>query len=652
MKLFEPCNIGKVSLKNRLVMAPMSTNFARDGHITDEMIAYYEERAKGGVGLIIIEDGIVDVPQGNHVKNILAVDDDQYLPGLKKLTRAIHAHGAKVSIQLSHSGRRGGRVSKKKGCMEVTRGMLPVAPSPIAHPVTGQVVPRELTVEEIEEIIEKFKSAAQRIVEGGVDVIGIHCAHMYLCGEFLSPWANKRKDRYGGNLTGRMRFVNEVIKKIIGAVGAEIPIMCRMNGREPDGGNTLEEIQGIARGFEKTGVKGLHVSVGFGASIKDPDFIPSITPMRSPDNCIVDLAANIKKAVSIPVIAVNKIKDAHAADQILQEGKADLIAMGRPFIADPFLPQKSRDGKFKEIRPCIYCCQGCAQNIIERDLPLACTTNPMVGREREGLVKAGRKKKILVVGAGPAGIQAAETAALRGHEVFLVDKTCEIGGQLPLAATPPGKQEIWRFVSYLKNLIKKSGVKVELGREIDRHWLREVKPDAAILAIGSDPVIPDMDGLSKANVLTGRDVLDGREVRGKRIVVIGGGQVGCEVGEFLSEQGKAVTIVEILDDIARDMPHISRLPLELALERNRVRIMTKTKIVSVSETGVVVRRKENEEILPADLVVVAAGAAPHADRLDRVLREEVPEVYEIGDKVVPGTILEAVRQGYDIARTI
>jgi 2,4-dienoyl-CoA reductase (NADPH2) len=235
MKLFESCEIGSVTLKNRLVMAPMSTNFPRDGFVTEPMIAYYEARAKGGVGLIVVEDGIVDVPRGNHVKNILAVDDDKYIPGLKRLVESAHAHDAKISIQLSHGGRRGGRVSKQTGCLDVTRGMIPVAPSSLAHPVPGQVVPKALSTEEIQEIVEKFGGAALRVVEAGFDVISIHCAHMYLCGEFLSPWANQRVDEYGGSLDGRMRFLREIISQVHKTVGDEVPIVCRMNGKEPKG---------------------------------------------------------------------------------------------------------------------------------------------------------------------------------------------------------------------------------------------------------------------------------------------------------------------------------------------------------------------------------------------------------------------------------
>jgi 2,4-dienoyl-CoA reductase (NADPH2) len=653
MRLFESCEIGSVTLKNRLVMAPMSTNFPRDGFVTEPMIAYYEARAKGGVGLIVIEDGIVDVPRGNHVKNILAVDDDKYIPGLKRLVESAHAHDAKISIQLSHGGRRAGRVSKKTGCMEVTRGMMPVAPSSLAHPVPGQVVPKALSTEEIQEIVEKFGRAALRIVEAGFDVISIHCAHMYLCGEFLSPWANHREDEYGGDLDGRMRFLREIIHQVHKTVGNGVPIICRMNGKEPEGGNTPEEVLEIARRFQAAGVNGLHISVGFGASIKDPDFIPSITPMRAPDNCIVNLAADIKRVVSIPVIAVNKIKDVHAAEKILQEGKADLVAMGRPLIADPDLPRKARAERFDAIRPCIYCCQGCAQNILEKDAPLACSTNPTAGREMEGVLEqAPKRKKVLILGAGPAGIQAAVTAAWRGHQVRLVESRNEVGGQLPLAAKPPGKSEIGRFLTYLKICLETQGIHVELGVKINEVWLGQFKPDVAILATGSDPAIPSIEGLSTKNMLSGRDVLSGAEIRGDRIVIIGGGQLGCEVGDYLAAQGRKVTIVEILDEIARDMPHISKLPLEMALEHNGVRIMTKTSVLSLAEEGVLVERKGTKEILRADVVVTATGASPHEEGMDRMIREKVPEVHVIGDRLKARGILEAVREGYDMAKCI
>lgn len=488
MKLLEPAKIGRVALRNRLVMSPMSTNFAREGFITDEMIAFYRERAQGGVGLIFIEDAVVETPRGNHATNIVAIDRDDFIPMLRKLTTTIHECGARVAVQLTHGGRRAGRISPRTGCLEVTRGVMPVAPSAIAHPVTGHVVPRELTVEEIEELIGKFVEAARRMVEAEFDVIALHCAHMYLLGQFLSPWANQRSDEYGGTIEGRTRLVLKTIGRIREAVGDRVPIMCRMNGAEPDGGNTPEEIQQIARLLERAGAAALHVSVGFGAPIKDPQFIPSVTPMRTPDKCIVGLAARIKAVVSVPVIAVNKIKDIRAAESILQEGKADLIAMGRPLIADPEILLKTRAGTEQRVRPCIYCCCGCVANIVERDAPLACSTNPRVGKEGEPpLEQAPRPKRVVVLGAGPAGTQAALTATARGHQVWLMDASPEVGGQLRLASVPPGKQEITRFTDYLQAELAQAGINVELGRTLTPEWIEKVKPDVLVLATGSEP---------------------------------------------------------------------------------------------------------------------------------------------------------------------
>ena len=649
MKLLEPIALGRVMLRNRLVMSPMSTNFAKDGFITDQMIAFYHERARGGIGLIFIEDGVVETPRGNHATNIVAIDRDDFIPMLRKLTATLHDCGAQVGIQLTHGGRRAGRVSPRTGCLETTRGVMPVAPSAIAHPVTGHVVPRELTVEEIEELIGRFVEAGRRVVEAGFDVIALHCAHMYLLGQFLSPWANHRCDEYGGTLEKRTRFVLRIIQGIRETVGDQATIICRMNGAEPEGGNTPEEIQEIARRLEHAGAAGLHVSVGFGAPIKDPQFIPSVTPMRTPDMCIVGLAARIKAVVSVPVIAVNKIKDVRAAESVLQEGKADLIAMGRPLIADPEILQKARAGFAQRIRPCIYCCRGCVANIVERDAPLACSTNPRVGKEGEPpLERALRPKRVLVLGAGPAGMQAALTAAARGHKVWLIDVSEEGGGQLRLAAVPPGKHEITRFTDYLRAELAHAPILVEMGRTVTQEWLEEVKADAVVLATGSEPSIPPIPGLSRLPTVTARQVLSGPRIEGREVLVVGGGQVGTEVAEFLCEHGNTVTVVEMLAEIAADMPKIASLPLIMSLERHGVRIMTQARVRQLCEEGAWIECNGRQELLRAEIVVWAVGAQPRCIEIEDVIRKEVSEVYAIGDRAKPGGILEAVRDGYEV----
>lgn len=653
MKLFESFRIGSLELKNRIVMAPMSCNLCKDGFVTERMVRFFEERAKGGVGLITIGDGIVDTPLGNNVKESTAIDDDLYIPYLRKLTQAVKANGAKTCLQLSHAGRRAGRISKE-GYLDITKGLIPVAPSSIPHPVVGQVVPKELTQGEIKKIIEKFGEASRRAIEAGFDAIGLHCAHMYLCGQFLSPWANQRADEYGADFEGRLKFVLEVIERIKREVGKTYPLIVRMNGEEPPGGNSLGEIQEIARRFEKAGVDAIHVSVGFGAPTKTPGLIPSVTPMRASAGCIVHLAENIKRVVSIPVIAVNKLGDISLAENVLQEGRTDLIALGRPLIADPSLPLKAAEGRFDEIRPCIYCCKGCLQNVLEKDAPVACSVNPVAGREMEEgpILPAEKKKKVFIIGGGPAGMQAALTAAMRGHQIYLVEKAKQLGGLLPLASRPPGKGDIEPFKRYLINVIERSGVQVELGREVTPERISEIHPDIAILATGSHHILPNIPGLQNRKAFTVKEILEGSQIEGKKILIIGGGQVGCEVAEFLSEQGKKVTIVEILEDIARDMDRINRLPLIMSLENHGVRIMKETEVSSITDQGVWVNCFGERSFLPIDQIVIAVGAEPRSEEVEERMKEKVPEVYWIGDKVKARGILEAVQDGYEIAKKI
>jgi len=649
MLLFEPYVIGNLELINRIIMAPISTNLEEGGFVGERMIRFFEERAKGAVGLITIGDGIVDSPLGNNVKESLPIDDDKYIPYLRKLTEKLKRHGSKTALQISHAGRRGGRVSGK-GYLDVTRGLIPVAPSAIAHPVTGQVVPRELTREEIREIVKKFGEASRRAIEAGFDAIGLHCAHMYLCGQFLSPWANQRLDEYGRDFEGRLKFVLEVVAQIKSVTGQDYPLIVRMNGEEPEGGNSLDEIQEIAGRLEKAGVDAIHVSVGFGAPAKIRGLLPSVSPMRARHGCIVHLAENIKKAVSIPVVAVNKLGDIQLAEQVLQERKADLIAMGRPLVADPYLPSKGMKGAFKDIRPCISCCQGCLQNVLEKDTPISCSINAAAGREEEtAVVPAKTIKIVLILGAGPAGLQAAETAAMRGHTVFLLDRAQELGGQLLMASKPPGKGDIEPFTAYLKRRVKKLGVEILLGEMVSPGVLKQINPDAVIIAIGSTPVIPSIPGLSEEKFLTADQVLQGLKIDGKRVVIIGGGSVGCEVAELLCEQQKEVTIVEILDDVARDMDKINKLPLIMSLEDYGVRIMTKTKVESVTEEGVWTDCLGERELVEYDALIVAVGRQPKTEQMEKVIRDKVKEVFVVGDGSEPGGILEAVHGGFEAA---
>jgi 2,4-dienoyl-CoA reductase (NADPH2) len=653
MKLFEPIHIGKMEVKNRLVMAPMSVNLSREGFVTQQMIRFYEERAKGGVGLITVEDGIVEVPRGNNVKEAVGIDSDDYIPLLAKLCEKFKAFGVKSLIQLSHGGRRAGRVYVSTGYLEVTRGMIPVAPSSIPHPVPGYVVPSELTVEQIEDIVNKFGLAAGRAIEAGFDAVGLHCAHMYLCGEFLSPWANKRLDKYGKDFDGRLRFVLEVVAKIRSVIGADYPIICRINGSEPEGGNSIEDICRIAQRLEESGVDAIHVSTGFGVPIKALDFIPSVTPMRFREGCIVPLTEKVKKVVNIPVIAVNRIRDINFAERILQENKADLIAMGRPLLADPELPQKAKGGRFDDIRPCISCCE-CIRNVVEKDLPVVCAMNPVAGREGTLRVEPAKDpRKILVIGGGPAGFEVALSLVKRGHRVTLCEKENELGGQLLVAKQPPGKSELSKVVQYYEIQAKKYHVNVVLGKEVTVETLGEIKPDVVILATGSRPLTSYIPGRNQNNTVNAQDILRGKVKVGGNIVIIGGGQVGAETAEYLAEKGKKVRVIEMMGAIATDMPNVSRLPLLASLENYGVEIITNAEAEEIKKEGVVVKKKGKKEIIPADTVVLALGSEPNRELLSKI-KEKFPNlsIYIVGDTSKPGKIIDAIHSAFEVGLRI
>jgi 2,4-dienoyl-CoA reductase-like NADH-dependent reductase (Old Yellow Enzyme family)/thioredoxin reductase len=653
MKLFEPIRIGAVEVQNRIVMAPMTTHFATEGGVSDRMIRFYERRAKGGVGLITIEDGIVDCPIGNNTDNPLAIDRGRYLPGLAKLATMIRCHGAVSVMQLSHAGRRAGQIASGNGCLKRTGGRLPVAPSALAHPSPGHVVPKPLTVDEIQRIITRFEQAAERALKAGFDMIGLHCAHMYLCGQLLSPWSNKRTDGYGGCLENRMRFVLEIVRRIKAAVGAHIPIVCRMNGKEPDGGNTLEEGSRIAVALEQAGVDALHISAGFASVLWDKDFMPAEATIGMPEGCIVDMAAAIKRAVSIPVITVNKIRHVQFAERVLQENKADMIALGRPLLADPDWPMKALENRAEDIRPCISCCQGCVGNI-EKGLPITCLVNPQLGKENELPylpAKAVPRKKVLVVGAGPAGLEAARTVASRGHDVTIWEKNRTIGGKFQLAAILPGKKEFTELMDYLVRAARKEGVEIVAGKMADLKSVKLFGPDVVILATGSRPALPSkVESRQETCFIQAVDVIGGHKPIGASVAIVGGGMVGLETAKILSNRGHAVTVFEMLDDVGTDMPAITRIPLLLELEAKSVKLLRRTTVRELNADGV---RWEHggsrgilkRGILNVDTIIIAVGGEPE-DRLKRELEGIVEQVYLVGDCKHPGNMQAAIADGY------
>lgn len=637
MKLFQPVNIGKMELKNRLVVPPMGSGFsAPDGTVTDRLIEYHEARARGGFGLIIVEVTAID-PLGRGFPFELGIWDDKFMPGLRRMVDRIHAAGAKVAVQLHHAGR--------STFSSVLGGQQPVAPSPIPDPIIREV-PREMAVEEVRSLVEAYAQGARRAKDSGFDAVELHGAHGYLIAQFMSAYANKRTDEYGGDLEGFLRFPLEILQRVRELVGPDYPILFRISGDEVVAeGRTLDESVLAAKRLVGAGVDALHVSVG----VFESSHLTSAPPAMEP-GFNAAAAATVKQNVSVPVIAVGRVIDPTVAEDIISSGKADLVAIGRASLADPEFAVKAAEGRDEDIVKCLSCNEGCIDALMSKP-PISCTQNPALGREAEyASRRAAKVKEVLVAGGGPAGLEAARTAALWGHRVTLYEKRDSLGGQALLAAMPPTK-EVWLEVvrCRVKDL-QRLGAEIRLGSELTPEVVRQLSPDVVIVATGSAPLLPDIPGTDRDNVVTAQDVLSGALV-GPRVVVIGGGLVGCETADYLAQQGKDVTIVEMLRHTAQDISPGARYFLRRRLRERNVKMLTSTPVKAITDVGVVVSSDGEERTLePVDTVVLATGARSVNDL--EAVKELVSEVYVIGDAASPGKMLQAVQQAAEVARSL
>ncbi len=647
--LFRPLHIGSMHLKNRIVMPPMGTGFAdTSGYVTDQMIEYFAERARGGVGLIIIEGTVVS-PEGKCVMQP-CIWDDSYIPGFSKLSRAIKNEGACCAVQLIHSGRRANP--------RLTGGRPIVAPSPIA--AYGGTVPCELTVEDIERLTGSYAAAAKRVRQAGFDAVEVHGSNAHLIAQFLSPLTNKRRDRYGGDLESRARFALEICVRVREEVGDDFPLMFRLVVNEYiKGGITTRDGQFVARLLEKAGVDVIDTSAAYLASSEE-GYISQLVPVSGapgsfPRGSFIHLAHAIKQAVSLPVIGVGRISDPRMADTFVREGKADLIAMGRPLIADPWLPQKAARGKYDEIRTCIAC-DTCYTHVLADCSGLCCSINPELGREKENYApRAGRRKRVLVVGGGPAGLEAACVASSRGHEVVLLEKSGRLGGSLVAASAASFKKEIGELRRYLTVRLGGLPVKVELGEEAREEDIMRLDPEVVILATGAIPFVPDIPGALSGNVFTAVDVLAGTREVGQKVIVVGGGMVGCETAVFLAEKGKEVILLTRRssdfgpgEGLAADMEAYYRRWLLFELwPRLDIEVVAKSTLSQISGTGVTVLDQEGIiRCVEGDSVVFALGFTSNSP-LKAKLMGRVPELYCAGDCVQPRQIIHAVREGWE-----
>jgi 2,4-dienoyl-CoA reductase (NADPH2) len=640
--IFSPIKVGGLELKNRILMPAMHLNMADEGAMTDGLIDFYEWRAKAdpGPGLMIL-GGCYTERRGMGTPSMVAIDDDRYLPGLKRFTDRIHKYGQPVAAQLYHSGRY---------AFSFITGEQPVSCSPVPSRFNPEV-PRELSEEEIVEVELNYGRAAARARQAGFDAIELIACSGYIVNQFLSPLVNRRTDRYNGDIDARMTFMREVIAAIRDAVGDDYPFICRLSGSDfVEGSHTLKEAKVVAAEMERCGVDMISVTGGWHETR-----VPQIT-MNVPRGAYVYLAEGIRQAVEkIPVACCNRINTPELAEQILADDRADVVGMARAFLADPNILHKAREGRTEDIRTCIACNQGCFDHVFML-APISCTLNPRVNRERETeLVGATEKKKVLVAGGGPAGMEVAWVAAHRGHEVTLCEESDRLGGQGLLAAVPPGREEWGQMVRYLTRQAERKGVQVRLGTSVTPELVEELRPDVLVVATGARPVTPDIEGIDGPNVVGAWDTLTGVAEAGDTVVIVGGGAVGIETATFLAEEGRDVTVLEMLDRCGADIGQSSRWVILKDAAAAGVRMVESCRVSKIIDEGVLADAQGEQRVFAADTVVIAAGSSPE-DGLWRELADggslEGLEFHKIGDCAEPRKAYDAIHEAFEVGRTI
>jgi 2,4-dienoyl-CoA reductase-like NADH-dependent reductase (Old Yellow Enzyme family)/thioredoxin reductase len=631
-KLFEPIKIGTLEVKNRLVVPSMSTLTATpEGFCTEQFIAYHERKARGGWGLIVTEYyGIA--PNAGFFPRMLGIWNDELVENHKQLTARVHAAGAKIAAQISHAGR--------ETFIAVTDENL-VAPSPYRD-VDGEKPPRELQSDEIKDIVRKYGDTACNLKRAGFDAVEIYAAHGYLISNFLSKYGNKRTDEYGGSLENRCKFLLEIVEDIRKKVGPDFPIMVRISTEEyVPGGLSIGESRVIAMKLEEAGVDAISCSQGIfttSYSIVEPSALENAV--------FVDNSAEIKKVVKIPVITAGRINEANIAESVLVAGKADMIGMGRASLADPDFPIKVQQGRLDDIRFCIGCVQGCIGGNM-RGENCHCLVNPEMNREYELEIKnASVKKKILIAGGGVAGCEAAIVAAQRGHDVTVYEKSDRLGGTWLIACLPPNKGEFTTVVRWQQHRMKQLGIKTVFNTELTPEMAVEEKADLVLVATGCVPFLPPIPGVDSCNVFQANDVLTQKVRPGERVVVLGGGSVGVETGEYLAHYGSDVTIIEMRDDILIGCERETKMMLMKAVKEHRMNVYRSAKVCAIEGDTVVIERKGKVITLDeVDTVVVAAGSKS-VNALEEPLKAMGIETIVIGDAKQVRNGLHAIYEGY------
>jgi 2,4-dienoyl-CoA reductase (NADPH2) len=662
IKLFEPITINHLTIKNRIVMPAMALAYTDNYIFTSRFKAFYRERARGGVGLMII--GPIAIDRVGSTPFMLGLFDDKYIGTIREFTDELHKDtDAKIGIQLMQMGR---------FASSSYTGVPPIAPSAIPSPISGEV-PRDMTRDDIEEVKEAYAQAARRAMEAGFDYIEVLAAGGYLIGEFLSPVTNHRTDEYGGPIENRMRFGLEVLKKVRQVVGKDFTMGIRVSGHDfMEGGHTNIESALFCTEAEKAGVNSINVTGGWHES-----YIPQITT-NVPLGAFLYLARGIKEKVGVPIFASNRLGDPLVAERALRSGAADMICWGRPLLADPELPIKVQKGRFNEIIPCIACNQACFDSLLSGS-SVCCTLNPRVGREADTEIKNAKvKKKIFVAGGGPTGMEFALIAKQRGHIITLFEKEDRLGGQVNLVAASPGKREFLNVVKSLENRMAISGVRIKLNTTLTSKVVEEEHPDVLVVASGARPIEIKVPGITLPHVISAWDVLNDMVPNiGKQVVIVGGSATGCEtallvaslgvvdsetftfllyhsaddfdlVRKLLYRAGRKITVIDILERMASNVGLSTRWSLMKSLRLMGVELRPKTKLIEITVDSVLVETEKGKESIPADTVIIAVGSQS-VDDLAKEVKQGKMEVVTIGDAKEPRKITDAVREGFDMA---
>ncbi len=656
--LFSPITINKLEIKNRVVYPSLGLLYSRDGKLNDRYVNYFRERARGGAGIVTVGPVGIDLLGIGSIA--MSLREDGEIPSFRSLATAIKNEGARAWVQLYHAG--------AYAYSMLIDNLQPIAPSAV-YSRMSKTTPRELMVEEIKKLQEDFVLAALRAREAGFDGVEVIGSAGYLITQFLSPLKNLRTDEYGGSFENRVRFARELIELMRARLGKDYPLTIRIAGNDfVPGSNTSAETVEFAKMYERAGVDAISVTGGWHESR-----VPQL-PMEAPRGVFSYLALNIKRAVKIPVYASNRITDPELGDRVIRDGLADLVNLGRVLIADPEWPRKAQEGRVDEIRPCVACNQGCTDEVFS-GRAVFCLGNPRAGFEGERVIRrADKPKKVMIVGAGPGGLEAAVVAAQAGHHVSLYEKSDDIGGQLWIAGAPPHKHELLEFIRYYRTMLKKLDIPVILNSEVTARTVKEHKPDHIIVAEGAEPLVPRIEGTGDPTSLTAWDVLRRDPMIGSEIAVIGGGAVGIETALFLAAKGtlspevlhflisfdaesmnriqeymyhgsKSVTIFEMLPTIGKDVGRSTRWVLLDRVKKFGINVVPGAKVLSVAGGSVRFEREGREETRKFDTVVLAFGSRSVRKTTIEIEKTGVP-FKAIGDCVKPMKINDAIHAGF------